>query len=214
MSYDEKFKSMQRRVAMLYRNAATRPHQHELLPEAFEELQNALEELQAMHDDMRLQHDNLLNSREQIESERQSYQDLFIHAPVAYLITSLDGAIHRANQTAAILLHTNEKSLIGRSLALFIPDGERRIFREQLHQLRQADHIVTWEARIQPWHGTPISAVLTAAVARGSLGHPIAIRWIVQDITARQQVESQLRARISELEQQVHKLTEQLDARA
>jgi PAS domain S-box-containing protein len=174
--------ALQRRMATLYRSAATEATPHELLPVAFEELQVALEELQSMHEELLLQHEHLLNTREQIEAEFQAFQDLYVHAPVAYLVTSLNGTIRQTNLAAAELLYSAEKFMVGRSLALFVPEGERRAFRERLAQLRdQSRHPQTWEMRLQPWRGSGFQATLTVAIAYGPLGRPTAIRWIIQD---------------------------------
>jgi PAS domain S-box-containing protein len=174
--------AMQRRMATLYRSAATEATTHDLLPVAFEELQTALEELRSMYEELCLQHDHLLNTREQIEAEFQAFQDLFAQAPVAYLVTSLNGTIRQANLAAAALFFSAEKFMVGRSLALFVPEGERRAFRERLAQLHvQIQHPQTWEMRLQPWRGSGFHATLTVAFARGPLGRPTAIRWIIQD---------------------------------
>ena len=177
--------AMQGRVATLYRSAAAGATRCELLLVAFEELQAALEELKVMHEELCEQHGQLLNTREQIEAELQAARLHFDHAPVAYLITNLNGTIRQANHAAAALFHSAQKAMVGRSLALFVPEGERRAFRERLAQLRlHGAHQEVWEARMQPWGGTCFQAVLTIACAHGPLGHPRAIRWIVQDAAA------------------------------
>jgi PAS domain S-box-containing protein len=200
-TWHQQLEAMRRRVATLYRSAATEPAQHQLLPMAFEELQNALEEMEVMCEELHLQHELLLNTRERIETEFQSYQDLFLSAPVAYLITSLNGTIRQANHAAAALFQTAEKFMIGRSLALFVPEGQRRAFREYLAQMSHSQHPQLWETRMQPWRGTPFQATLTTAVARGPLGYPTAVRWIVQDMAAPAQVETRTRAVLDEPEE-------------
>jgi two-component system, OmpR family, sensor histidine kinase VicK len=183
--------AMRRRVTTLYRSAAAEAAQHELLPVAFEELQTALEELRAMYEELCEQHEHLLNTREHIEAERQASQDLFDGVPVAYLITSLNGTIRQANYAAAALFHSAAKFMIGRSLALFVPEGERRTFRERLAQVRgQGQHPQVWEMRMQSWRGASFQAMLTTAAVHGPLGHPTAIRWIVQDVAAYARAES------------------------
>jgi PAS domain S-box-containing protein len=202
--WPQQLDAMRRRVATLYRSAATEATPHDLLPVAFEELQTAFEELQSMHEEICLQHDHLLNTREQVDAEFQAYQDLFIHAPVAYLTTSLNGTIRQANLAAAALFFSAEKFMVGRSLALFVPEGERRMFRERLAELRnQSQHPQVWELRLQPWRGSGFQALLTIAVVRGPLGRPTAIRWIVQDVAGLAQAESRPVALHAELEQQI-----------
>ena len=184
--------AMQRRVATLYRSAATEATPHELLPVAFEELQNALEELRSMYEEISQQHEHMLNAREQIEAEFQAYQDLYVHAPIAYLVTNLGGTIRQANHAAAALFCSAEKFMVGRSLALFVPEGERRIFRERLIALRgQSQSPQTWEMRLQSWRGSAFQALLTIAVACGPLGRPTAIRWMIQDVARLAQTEGQ-----------------------
>jgi PAS domain S-box-containing protein len=186
--WSQQIDSMRQRVATLYRSAATEATQHELLPVAFEELQTALEELQAIYEELCEQHEHLLNTREHIEAEFQAYQDLFACAPVAYLVTALNGTIRQANYAAAALFQTTERFMTGRSLALFVPEGERRAFRERLIHLRDhSQEPQIWEARMQPWGGTSFQATLTMAVMRGPLGRSTALRWIVQDVAARAQ---------------------------
>jgi PAS domain S-box-containing protein len=196
---------MRRRVATLYRSAAADSAQHTLLPVAFEELQNALEELEAMYEDLSLQHEHLLNTRQQIEAEYQAYRDLFACAPVAYLSTSLNGTIRYANQAGAALFQTTEKSMIGRSLALYVPEGERRAFRERLAQLSHGPSSQVWVARMQPWRGATFQATLTTKVAHGPLGRPIAIRWIIQNSAAL--AEEQLRTALAEPKEQARAIS-------
>jgi PAS domain S-box-containing protein len=203
-SHSQQIAAMRQRVATLYRSAAATPHHHELLPVAFEELQSALEELQAMQEELHQQHEYLLNTRQYIEAEFQSYYDLFVCAPVAYLITGMSGTIRQANRAATELFSTVEKFMIGRSLALFVPEGERRAFRERLAQMRYSQQPQIWAARMQPWHGTPFQAELTTAVAHGPLGHPTAIRWIVQDRAARAPAEDQIHAGVADLEERAN----------
>lgn len=183
--------AMRQRVMILYRSAAAEATQDELLPVAFEELQNALEELHSMYEELRKQNELLLNTREQIEAEFQAYQDLFVSAPVAYLVTSLSGTIRQANRAAADLFHSDEKFMVGRSLALFVPEGERRAFRDRLAQLRsETQQPQVWKIRLQPWGGDSFRALLTIAFAHGPLGRPTAIRWIVQDMATSVQDQS------------------------
>lgn len=203
-TWSQQIDAMRRRVTTLYRSAATETIPHELLPMAFEELQTALEELQSMNEELCLQQEQLLNTREQIEAEFQLYQDLFVHAPVAYIVTSLNGTIRQANLAAADLFFSAEKLLIGRSLALFVPEGERRAFRDRLAQLRENSQAPqTWETRLQPWRGAGFQARLTVAFARGRLGRPIAIRWIIQNTDEYARTEDQAVALRAEPEEQV-----------
>ena len=171
--------AMRRRLRLLYQEAHSDSGRQELLPQAFEELESALEELQALEAELHQQQMQLLDLREHLDAEHQAYRDLFETAPVAYLITSLDGTIQKTNRTAAALFETVEKFMIGRSLALFVPEGERREFRAWVARLREKDRIHELAARMQPWSGAPFEAEISVAVVRGALGRPLSLRWII-----------------------------------
>lgn len=183
-SPQEQIASMRQRVAALYRNASAAQQPQELLPVAFEELQTALEALQAMNEELLLQQAHVLNAREQREAEFQAYQDLFVHAPIAYLTTKLNGTIRQANQAAATLFSSSERYLVGRSLTLFMPEGGRRAFRERLSEMANSRQTEVWTAHMQSWRGVPFRATLTTTVALSPLGRPTLIRWIIQKMDA------------------------------
>jgi PAS domain S-box-containing protein len=175
--------AMRQRMQLLYRSAHSDVRQQELLPKAFDELDHALEELQTLETELYQQQAQLLDTREHLEAERQTYQELFEYAPVSYLITSPEGTIRRANLAATTLFESVEKFMIGRSLALFVPEGERRAFRAAIAHLHAAEGTQEWEVRMQPWGGPVFDASLSVAVVRGKLGRPLALRWIIKKLS-------------------------------
>jgi PAS domain S-box-containing protein len=175
--------AMRQRMQLLYRSAHADTHQQELLPSAFDELDHALEELQTLETELYQQQAQLQETREHLEAERQTYQELFEHAPVSYLITSPEGTIRRANQAATTLFESIEKGMIGRSLALFVPEGERRAFRAAILQLHTMEGTQEWEAHMQPWGGPAFNAALSVAVVRGHLGRPLSLRWVIRELS-------------------------------
>jgi PAS domain S-box-containing protein len=183
-SPQQQIDSMRQRVAALYRNASAAQQPQELLPAAFEELQTALEALQAMNEELLLQQAHVLDTREQMEAEFQAYQDLFVHAPVAYLTTKLNGTIRQANQAAATLFSNTERYLVGRSMTLFVPEGERRPFRERLSEMAYSRQTEVWTAHMQSWRGVAFRAMLTTTVDFSPLGRATLIRWIIQKMGA------------------------------
>jgi PAS domain S-box-containing protein len=180
----EQIAAMRRRVTALYRNASAGLQQDDLLSMAFEELQNALEQLQAMQEELNRQHENVLTRSERAEVEFQFYKHLFTEAPVAYLITSPTGTIRQANQAAATLFSSPERFLVGRSLTLFVPEGERRPFRERLSEMAHSRETEVWTAHMQSWRGVAFRATLTTTVDVSPLGRPTLIRWIIQKMDA------------------------------
>jgi len=182
--------AMRQRVQALYRQSSNTSNLDQVMNTAFEELALALEELQAADECLRLQHDEWQNRYAELELECQRYKDLFDHAPVGYLVSSLDGAIRQANSAAAHMLQSNTRFLIGRSLALFVPDGQRRAFRHTIERLTQADGPQEWEATLQSWKGETFDAGLTVGLLRGASGRPVALYWLVRDISQRRRAEA------------------------
>src|SRR3954451_1940446 len=118
-----KIQTLRQRVQSLYQQGGTNAQSDAILSRAFEELAHALEELQAADQALRQQRDEELDRRAELELECQRYKDLFEHAPAGYVVTSIDGAIRQANPAALALLKTSDRAVVGRSLALFVPEG-------------------------------------------------------------------------------------------
>jgi PAS domain S-box-containing protein len=179
---------MRQRVQTLYQQGGTLSQQNDMLAAAFEELELALEQLQIAEAHQRRKDEEWLNERAALEIESQSFQYLFDNAPAGYLVTSLDGTIRKANPIAAKLLECSERNLIGRSIALFVPEGQRREFRAQIAQLSEANRIQDKELTMQSWEHTSFEAGLTVAAIRGKTGgRPIALHWLMRDITDHKQ---------------------------
>lgn len=193
--------AMRRRVRRLYSNANNHALQRQVLPDALEELEVALRELQAVEDELRRQREQLLNECEALAAEREAFQSLFDGAPVGYLVTQIDGTIRMANQAATTTLETSRQLLVGRSLTLFIPDGDRRSFRATIAELAAGKQPKLIETTMQRGDGSTFEAALSAQVVYGKLGRPLALRWIVRDVSERKRREATLRTRIAELEQ-------------
>jgi PAS domain-containing protein len=161
---------LRQRVRRLYQSTdSTQPHSA-VLTSAFVELDVALDMLRAIENELRQARAALEDAAVTMDSEHQRCQELFERAPDAYLVTSLDGMIRRANHAAASLLQNLEKDLIRRPLTSFIPAGERTAFRTRLTTLRAIDQVQRWELQLQPGTGTAIAIDATIAVARTSAG--------------------------------------------
>lgn len=211
-AFSRRLALMHQRVSQLYRRGQSAPAQ-DLLSSAFDELQQALEELQAAEAALREQHQQRQSSAEAIEAERRHYCDLFDRAPIAYLVTTTDGTIRQVNIAGATMLGSRPKLLVGRSLALFVPEGERRTFRARVPDLRMMDNRSEWRQQLQPWDGELFEALLIVAPARDSTGRTASLRWIIHRLTtAPDSLFSANRVATSstELEQQVATLSSQL----
>jgi PAS domain S-box-containing protein len=175
----QQIQTMRQRVQNLSQGAQGGSRYEDLLPKVFDELDHALEKLQAVEAELHQQQQQVLDTREHLEAERQTYQELFEHAPVSYLLTGADGVIRQANRAAAALFKTTEKLMIGRSLALYVPEGERRAFRRAISDLSSTTGIQELHAQIQPWRGPTFYAILSVAVVRDRRSRPVQLRWMI-----------------------------------
>ncbi len=200
------------RVAELHDQTTCVPVHRVALKVALAELDTSLEELRAAEEELHAQNQELLATRAALEAEHRRYHSLFEGAPDGYLVTTLDGTIQTANRAAGMLLNLSLQFLVGLPLPLFVPDDERRRFRDELSQLRQRGWRADWDVRLQPHQGTLVDVALAVTVERDHKGQPTALRWLLRDITARKQAEAQLAALNRELEHRVHERTEQLAA--
>lgn len=189
---------MRQRVQHLYQRGGSASQRDDLLAAAFEELELAIEQLQQFETQQRMSYEEWLNERAELEVASQHYQHLFNTTPAGYLVTSLEGTIRNANPTAAKLLECTERQLTGRSIALFVPEGQRREFRAQIAQISQSSDAQQCELAMQSWERKAFMAGMTAVAVRGKSGdRPIAIHWLLHALADQKQAEPVL------LEQQV-----------
>jgi PAS domain S-box-containing protein len=174
-----KIQTLRQRVQSLYQQASVNAQSDTVLSRAFEELAHALEELQAADRALHQQREESLNKQAELKLESQRYKDLFDHAPAGYVVTSVDGAIRQANPAALALLETSDRAIVGRPLAVFVPDGQRRAFRDKIEQLLQATAPQEWVLSMCSWEGAPLELRLTGSVLRGTSGRPLALYWLI-----------------------------------
>jgi hypothetical protein len=184
---------IRQRVQQLYQRGGGLTQQNEILAAAFEELEFALEQLQRVELEQRQKYEEWLNARAELEVESQYYQHLFSHAPAGYLVTSLDGTIRKANPIAAQLLECTERNLIGRSIAMFVPEGQRREFRARMADLANSTCTQEWSLGMQSWEQNTFEAgVIVMAVPGRANSRAIALHWLLRDIGAQQLAENEV----------------------
>jgi len=177
---------MRQRVQALYQQGGPLAERNEILAAAFEELEWAIEQLQMSDAQQRRLHEEWLSERSELEIEIQRYEHLFANAPAGYLVTSLDGTIRKANPAAAHMLECSERHLIGRSIAMFVPEGQRREFRAQIAQIAQSGEAQEWELPMQSWERATFHAGLTVGAVRGQNGErTVALHWLLRDVSER-----------------------------
>ena len=139
-------------------------------------------ELEICIEELRVAAEELTNLRDQLESERQRYAELFDFAPEAYLETDARGNIREANRAAAELLRCAQDHLVGKPLAVFVADADRRHFRAKLALLesKAADGIMEWTSRMQARDATMVEILVRASPARDSAARMSGIRCMLR----------------------------------
>ena len=102
---------------------------------AVEDYQAALEEIQVAEEELRQQNEELIRTRNDLETERHRYQELFEFAPDAYLVTDARGRILEANLAANRLFNVPPPFLVKKPLFLFIASEDRQQVHDLLHSL-------------------------------------------------------------------------------
>jgi two-component system, cell cycle sensor histidine kinase and response regulator CckA len=167
--------------------------QRELFTEAIAEISISLEELQVLGEELQQQNDELVATRHLVEAERQRYQDLFDFAPDAYFVTDTNGTIQEANHAAAQLLNVRQSYFIGKPLLVFVHPAHRPKFRELVTGLQQKTKICSHQTQIFHQNGKiDFPAEVTAIGVEGN-GKSVSLRWLLRDITERQQTQQKIR---------------------
>ena len=186
--------TVHQRTQTLYDAARGMPwRQPELMVACLEELRLALEELRVAEEEISQQNETLITTQQAVEEERQRYQELFEFAPDGYIITDAYGGIQEANRVAGLLLNVDPRYLINKPLTSFVAEDHRRSFRSLLNQLPNINRVQEWEVQLCKRGTGAFNAALTVETVRDGEDHPVALRWLLRDITARKQAEEQLR---------------------
>ncbi len=171
--------------------------------EMVEDLRVALEELRVAEEELRQQNEDLSATHLELDRERRRYQELFEFAPGAYLVTDPSGIVRQANRSASKLLRVPPKFLAGKALAAYISTDDRPRFRVLLTQVGTLAGHHAAAFKLQPREGAPLDAELTYSVSPPRDGEPSGIRWLVRDVTEREQMARHIRALNLELESRV-----------
>jgi PAS domain S-box-containing protein len=197
-SHNQQVRSARERLQDLYKRAVASPNQQALLEEALAELSITIEELNVSVEELSQQNEELLATREMVEAERQHYQELFEFAPDGYLVTDLNGAIQEANVAATRLLGVEQKFLIHKPLIAYVAREDHRHLSDVLGGLRSQENVPAFEMMLQPRQGQSIPVSVTLSLVRSPPAEgvktkvPVAVRWMLQDITERRHAQAKL----------------------
>ncbi|MEC4812845.1 MAG: PAS domain S-box protein [Scytonema sp. PMC 1069.18] len=181
----QRVQGMYGRLANLYQNYGSAPLVPEILPQTLVELGSASEIVKLATQELSQQNEELIQTRHLLEAERQRYQDLFEFAPDAYLVTDTLGVIREANRAAAELVNVPQQRLLGKPIINYVGLEDRQSFRSYLFQVQHSKKVSEIVLCCQKRSGEFFEAAMTVGVQRDRQGTPVAIRWLIRDISDR-----------------------------
>ena len=181
-NFTQQIERSQQRLARIEQSANTSSSSEALLGEAIAEVSATLEELQVATEEW-------LTIRQQLERERQRYQELFEEAPDGYLVTNQQGFIEEVNWAAAALLNVPKQFLFGKPLSVFIAKSDRRRFHLQEHRLRSLQY-GNWEVNLQPRSRQSFPVLLSVSTIYNPQGNIQGWRWLMRDLREQKQAEA------------------------
>ena len=148
------------------------------------ETQRLVHELQVHQIELEMQNEALQKARAEAEAGLKRYSDLYDFAPVGYLTLDSDGAIQKANLTAARLLGVERSRLVGARFGVFVALECRPTFNALLEQVIRSQAQQICDVAISCEDGTS-RWVHVEAVASDD-GH---FAVVFSDVTERKRIE-------------------------
>ena len=182
-NFTQQIERSQQRLARIEQPTNTSSSSEERLEEVIAEVSATLEELQVATEEW-------LAIRQELEQERQRYQELFEESPDGYLVTNEQGTIEEANRAAATLLNVPKRFLFGKPLFVFIAKSDRYRFHLQEHWLSSLQQRSNLEVNLQPRSGQPFPVVLSVSTSYHPQGRIQGWRWLMRDLREQKQAEA------------------------
>ncbi|MDD4650965.1 MAG: ATP-binding protein [Methanothrix sp.] len=168
-------------------------------------------ELEVSQVELQLQNEELLRITAELAESEEKYRDLYEFAPIGYLTVELSGKIREANLAAAILLGTERVHLLDNRFQAYLAEESLPLFNAFCSRVISSDAREVAEVHLKAnasnerdngWALIEGRAISTSVCS--------VFRMAVIDITARKQMEEELRRIRDELEDRVQERTHQL----
>ena len=175
------------------------------------DIQELVHELGTHQIELEMQNEELRKTRDELESSRNQYAELYEFAPVGYFTFDVHGLIEGVNLTGARLLGIERGLLLKRAFISFIAEAaDREIFSKHCKEVFQKQGIQTCEIRLKRKDGAAFYAQLQSAAMENIDGKAGYIRTTVIDITDRRRTEEALQKAYRELDLKVKERTGEL----
>jgi PAS domain S-box-containing protein len=173
-------------------------------------LEQAFDELEAALVQLRVANEDLSKKNLELAAEHLRFQQLFDLAPDAFFATDINGIIADANRASAALLSVSQTELVGKPLAVYVAEPDRREFRLRLNRLPDAP-LQEWDLHVRSRDEQTCAVACRVSVAPHRAGQPSLLHWILHDVSERERMERELAAINSRLETRVKERTAELE---
>ena len=166
-----------------------------------EEVQRLVHDLEVHQIELEMQNRQLREAQEQLEASRDRYADLYDFAPLGYVSLDAGGSIREINLTAAAMLGTERTGLIGKTLARWVAEMDREVFRDHLRRCGSGEEEVNSALSLVASGGRAVTVHLRSIPGWGREGSATLYRTAITDITERIKAEDEQQKLQAQLQQ-------------
>jgi len=175
------------------------------------DIQELVHELGTHQIELEMQNEELRKARDELESSRNQYAELYDFAPVGYFTIDAQGLIEGVNLTGARLLGIERGLLLKRPFISFIAEAaDKELFSKHCSEVVQKQGNHTCEIRLKRKNGAAFYAQLQSAAKENIDGKVGYIRTTIIDVTDRRLAEEALQKAYAELDLKVKERTQEL----
>ena len=175
------------------------------------DIQELVHELGTHQIELEMQNEELRKVRDELESSRNQYAELYDFAPVGYFTIDARGLIEGVNLSGAHLLGIERGLLLKRPFSSFIAEAaDREIFSKHRKEIFQKQGMQTCEIRLKRKDGAVFYAQLQSVaneILDGKTGY---IRTTILEVTERKRTEEVLQKAYGDLDLKVRERTGEL----
>lgn len=179
------FSELQDRFATMYTKCTDTPCKAKV--------QELLYELQVHQIELEMQNRELSETQQQLEEARDRYADLYDFAPVCYITFDATGCIQEINLTGASMLGQERERLQGKPFSHWLSAPDVKKFFKHIQYVQKGYHIAIEELQLKLANGLCLDVRLESIAATQQIDNKPTCRSVIIDITARKQVERELR---------------------
>ena len=175
------------------------------------DIQELVHELGTHQIELEMQNEELRKARDELESSRNQYAELYDFAPVGYFTIDAHGLIEGVNLTGAHMLGIERGLLLKRPFISFIAEAaDSDIFSKHCSEVFKKQGNQTCEIRLKRKDGAAFYAQLQSTAKENIDGKAGYIRTMIIDVTDRRRAEDALQKAYGELDLKVKERTGEL----